>query len=139
MEENKTLSEKLEEQYFNLRNTAIEEIVKILKKNKVTEVDLTRDEFGNSSDNYLDYDEEWVIDNRIFVDCCGRYGWEKNCYVSSIKLSKTNKILFIAEGEDTTYEDSNVDCSVYSYIDILKRLEYMDKNYIFREIKLWKS
>lgn len=127
MEENKTLGEKFEEQYFNLRKTAIDEIVKILNKNKVTEVDFTLDEFGNSPDNSIDYDEDWVINNRIFVDCYGRYGWEKNCYVSSIKLTKTNKILFIAEGENDTYEDRDVDCSVYSYIDILKRLEYMEK------------
>lgn len=117
MEENKTLGEKFEEQYFNLRKTAIDEIVKILNKNEVTEVDFTLDEFGNSHDNSIDYDEDWVINNRIFVDCYGRYGWEKNCYASSIKLTETNKILFIAEGEEDTYEDSDVDCSVYSYIE----------------------
>lgn len=111
------LNDKLKE----LNVLAHDSIVNLMKSKGVTEVNLMRDQEGR--DEYDDdYDENWAYDNRVWVDCYGKYLNEVG-YVSEVKIGKGDTILLTAEGEDDTYPDDYVSHTTGIYIDVLGRLE----------------
>ena len=116
-----TLHEKLTELEILVDNS----IVSLMKSKGVTKVDLMVDQNGCNRDDE-DYDEDWVFDHRVWVDCYGKYANEVG-YVSEVELGKevdgNSAILLTAEGEDGTYSNDYVSQNVETFIEVLERLE----------------
>lgn len=111
------LYKKLNEVHTLVHNS----IVNLMKSKGVTEVNLMLDKEGRDF-NDDDYDEDWAYDNRVWVDCYGKYSNEIG-YLSEVKLGKNDTLLFTAEGENDTYDDDYVSLSTGKYIDVLEQLE----------------
>ena len=62
-----TLYDKLTELEILVHNS----IVNLMKSKGVTKVDLMIDQNGRDEEDE-DYDEDWVFDHRIWVDCYGK-------------------------------------------------------------------
>ena len=116
-----TLYEKLEE----LNKLVHDSIVNLIKSKGVTKVNLKIDQNGRDEEDE-DYDENWVDDYRVWVDCYGKYFNEVG-YVSEVKIDDNNNILLTAEGENGTYPNDYVSQSVGTLLDVLKRLETTNK------------
>ena len=112
-----TLHEKLTELEILVHNS----IVNLMKSKGVTKVDLMVDLNGRNRDDE-DYDEDWVFDHRVWVDCYGKYANEGG-YVSEVEIDEYNRILLTAEGEDSTYSNVYVSQNVETFIEVLERLE----------------
>ena len=69
-----------------------------------------------------EYDEDWVDDHRVWIDCYGKY-YNEMGYVSEVKIDDNNNILLTAEGENGTYPNNYVSQSVGTFLDVLERLE----------------
>lgn len=116
-----TLYEKLEE----LNKLVNDSIVNLIKSKGVTKVNLMIDQNGRDEEDE-DYDENWVYDNRVWVDCYGKYFNEVG-YVSEVEIDDNNNILLTAESENGTYPNDYVSQSVGTLLDVLKRLETTNK------------
>lgn len=116
-----TLYEKLEE----LNKLVHDSIVNLIKSKGVTKVNLMIDQNGRDEEDE-DYDENWVYDNRVWVDCYGKYFNEVG-YVSEVEIDDNNNILLTAESENGTYPNDYVSQSVGTLLDVLKRLETTNK------------
>ena len=116
-----TLYEKLEE----LNKLVHDNIVNLIKSKGVTKVNLKIDQNGLDEEDE-DYDENWVYDYRVWVDCYGKYFNEVG-YVSEVEIDDNNNILLTAEGENGTYPNDYVSQSVGTLLDVLKRLETTNK------------
>lgn len=118
-------SANLAEKLTELNTLAHNSIVNLMKSKGVTKVDLMVDQDGRNYDDD-DYDEDWVYDHRVWVDCYGKYSNEVG-YVSEVELGKEvdghSAILLTAEGEDSTYSNYSVSQSLGNLIDVLERLE----------------
>ena len=113
-----TLYEKLVE----LSKLAKNSIVNLMRSKGVTKVDLMVDQNGHNRDDE-DYDEDWVDDHRVWIDCYGKYCNEMG-YVSEVKIDDNNNIFLTAEGENgTIYPNDYVSQSVGTFLDVLERLE----------------
>ena len=116
-----TLYEELEE----LNKLVHDNIVNLIKSKGVTKVNLKIDQNGLDEEDE-DYDENWVYDYRVWVDCYGKYFNEVG-YVSEVEIDDNNNILLTAEGENGTYPNDYVSQSVGTLLDVLKRLETTNK------------
>ena len=115
-----TLYEKLEE----LNKLAHDSIVNLMTSKGISKANLNIDQNGHNEDDE-DYDENWVDDYRVWVDCYGKYFNEVG-YVSEIEIDDNNNILLTAEGEYGTYPKITYQ-SVCTLLDVLKRLETTNK------------
>ena len=116
-----TLYEKLEE----LNKLVHDSIVNLIKSKGVTKVNLKIDQNGHNEDDE-DYDENWVYDHRVWVECYGKYCHEAG-YVSEVEIDDNNNILLTAEDEDFTYYNDCVSQNVETFIEVLERLETTNK------------
>ena len=116
-----TLYEKLEE----LNKLVHDSIVNLIKSKGVTKVNLKIDQNGHNEDDE-DYDENWVYDHRVWVECYGKYCYEAG-YVSEVEIDDNNNILLTAEDEDFTYYNDCVSQNVETFIEVLERLEATNK------------
>ena len=116
-----TLYEKLEE----LNKLVHDSIVNLIKSKGVTKVNLKIDQNGRDEDDE-DYDENWVYDHRVWVECYGKYCNEAG-YVSEVEIDDNNNILLTAEDEDFTYYNDCVSQNVETFIEVLERLETTNK------------
>ena len=96
-------------------------IINLMKSKGVTKVDLMVDQNGRNHDDE-DYDEDWVFEHRVWVDCYGKYANEGG-YVSEVEIDEYDRILLTAEGEDSTYSNVYVSQNVETFIEVLERLE----------------
>ena len=96
-------------------------IINLMKSKGVTKVDLMVDQNGRTHDDE-DYDEDWVFEHRVWVDCYGKYANEGG-YVSEVEIDEYDRILLTAEGEDSTYSNVYVSQNVETFIEVLERLE----------------
>lgn len=113
------------ENYDKMQNEIVETIIQYFKDNNITSLDLTTDLNGKSLLDE-DFDDIWVEDNRVWVECYGKYGNETG-YLSSIEYDG-KYLSFTAEGECYSYEEDNVEHTLGVYIDILLHLETRFKN-----------
>ena len=112
-----TLYEKLTELEILVHNS----IVNLMKSKGVTKVNLMIDQNGRNEEDE-DYDEDWVFDHRVWVDCYGKYANEGG-YVNEVEIDEYDRILLTAEGEDSTYSNVYVSQNVETFIEVLERLE----------------
>ena len=112
-----TLYEKLTELEILVHNS----IVNLMKSKGVTKVNLMIDQNGRNEEDE-DYDEDWVFDHRVWVDCYGKYANEGG-YVNEVEIDEYDRILLTAEGEDSTYSNVYVSQNVETFIEVLQRLE----------------
>ena len=96
-------------------------IINLMKSKGVTKVDLMVDQNGRNHDDE-DYDEDWVFEHRVWVDCYGKYANEGG-YVSEVEIDEYDRILLTTEGEDSTYSNVYVSQNVETFIEVLERLE----------------
>ena len=118
-------SANLAEKLTELNTLAHNSIVNLMKSKGVTKVDLMVDQNGHNRDDE-DYDEDWVDDHRVWIDCYGKY-YNEMGYVSEVELGKevdgNSAILLTAEGEDGTYSNDYVSHYPNDFVDVLERLE----------------
>lgn len=121
--EEKTIisSATLYEELVKLSKLAKNSIVNLMKSKGVTKVDLMVDQNGRNRDDE-DYDEDWVFDHRVWIDCYGKY-YNEMGYVSEVKIDDNNEIFLTAEGEECTYYNDYVSQNVETFIEVLERLE----------------
>lgn len=119
-------SAELADKLYEIRTLILNSIVNLMKMHNVTSVDFMLDREGRDFDDE-DYDENWVTDNRVWVDCYGKFTNEVG-FVSEVKLGKNDTILLTAEGENDTYDNDFVGQGTGVYIDVLAHLEKMLKN-----------
>ena len=121
--EEKTIisSATLYENLAELKKLAYDSIVNLMKSKGVTKVNLMVDQNGRNEEDE-DYDEGWVEDHRVWIDCYGKYSNEMG-YVIEVEIDENNDILLTAEGEYDTYPNDYVSKYVNDYIDVLERLE----------------
>ena len=112
-----TLYERLTELEILVHNS----IVNLMKSKGVTKVNLMIDQNGRNEEDE-DYDEDWVFDHRVWVDCYGKYANEGG-YVNEVEIDEYDRILLTAEGEDNTYSNVYVSQNVETFIEVLQRLE----------------
>ena len=112
-----TLYERLTELEILVHNS----IVNLMKSKGVTKVNLMIDQNGRNEEDE-DYDEDWVFDHRVWVDCYGKYANEGG-YVNEVEIDEYDRILLTAEGEDNTYSNVYVSQNVETFIEVLERLE----------------
>ena len=112
-----TLHEKLTELEILVDNS----IINLMKSKGVTKVDLMVDQNGRNRDDE-DYDEDWVFEHRVWVECYGKYCHEAG-YVSEVEIDEYDKILLTAEDDDFTYYNDCVSQNVETFIEVLQRLE----------------
>lgn len=123
-------SAELFEELKSIRNAAKESIVEILKSHN-NKADFMLDENGNDADND-DFDNDFEYENRVWIECYGKYDNETG-YVSMVEIDKNGNLDITAEGEDITYPTDYVCHSTPVYLDILERLEFMEKNGMFKD------
>lgn len=116
-----TLYEKLEE----LNKLAKNSIVNLMKSKGVTKVNLMIDQNGRDEEDE-DYDENWVYDHRVWVDCYGKYCNEVG-YVSEVEIDNYDKILLTAKDDCFTYYNDCVSRNVETFIEVLERLKTTNK------------
>lgn len=123
-------SEELFDELKKIRKSAEKSIVSILKSHN-SKADFTIDENGKESDDE-DYDSDFEYENRVWIECYGKYDNETG-YVSMVELGASDNIIVTAEGEDFTYDTDYVCHSTPVYLDILERLEFMEENGMFKD------
>jgi hypothetical protein len=123
-------SEELFGELKKIHKSAEESIVSILKSHN-SKADFTIDENGKESDDE-DYDSDFEYENRVWIECYGKYDNETG-YVSMVELGASDNIIVTAEGEDFTYDTDYVCHSTPVYLDILERLEFMEENGMFKD------
>ena len=111
----------LYERLLEVSKLAKNSIVNLMRSKGVTKVDLMVDQNGHNRDDE-DYDEDWVEDHRVWVDCYGKFANEDG-YVSEVEIDKNDKILLTAEGEYNTYSNCFVSQNIGNFLDVLERLE----------------
>ena len=111
----------LYERLLEVSKLAKNSIVNLMRSKGVTKVDLMVDQNGCNRDDE-DYDEDWVEDHRVWVDCYGKFANEDG-YVSEVEIDKNDKILLTAEGEYNTYSNCFVSQNIGNFLDVLERLE----------------
>ena len=116
-----TLYEKLEE----LNKLAHDSIVNLMASKGISKANINIDQNGHNEDDE-DYDENWVYDHRVWVECYGKYCHEAG-YVSEVQIDDNNNILLTAEDEDFTYYNDCVSQNVETFIEVLERLETTNK------------
>ena len=110
--------------YIDLSNKVTESIVSLMKSNGVTEVDFTLDSEGRASDDE-EYDEDWVMDNRVYTVCFGKY-YALEGYVSKVKVLDCGlDLTSMPLEDDVEYSHDYTDTSCGVLIDVLDRLEKM--------------
>ena len=121
--EEKTIisSATLHEKLIDLEILVHNSIVNLMKSKGVTKVNLMIDQNGRNEEDE-DYDEDWVFDHRVWVDCYGKYANEDG-YVSEVEIDKNDKILLTAKGEYNTYSNYYVSHNIGNFLDVLERLE----------------
>ena len=93
-----------------------------MRSKGVTKVNLVVDQNGRDEEDE-EYDEDWVDDHRVWIDCYGKY-YNEMGYVSEVKIDDNNNILLTAEGENgTIYPNDYISQSVGTFLDVLERLE----------------
>ena len=117
MEDSATLYERL----LELSKLAKNSIVNLMRSKGVTKVNLMIDQNGRDEEDE-DYDEDWVFEHRVWVDCYGKYANEGG-YVSEVEIDEYDRILLTAEGEDSTYSNVYVSQNVETFIEVLERIE----------------
>lgn len=123
-------SAELFEEMKSIRNECKDSIIKILKSHG-NKADFMVDENGNDADND-EFDNDFEYENRVWVECYGKYDNETG-YVSMVEIDVKGNIVITAEGEDVTYPTDYVCHSTPVYLDILERIEFMEKNGIFKD------
>lgn len=123
-------SEELFDELKKIRKSAEKSIVSILKSHN-SKADFTIDENGKESGDE-DYDSDFEYENRVWIECYGKYDNETG-YVSMVELGASDNIIVTAEGEDFTYDTDYVCHSTPVYLDILERLEFMEENGMFKD------
>ena len=123
-------SAELFEEMKSIRNAAKDSIVEILKTHN-NKADFMIDENGNNVDDD-DFDNDFEYENRVWTECYGKYGNETG-YISMVEIDKNGNIDITAEGEDITYPSDYVCHSTPVYLDILERIEFMEKNGMFKD------
>ena len=116
-----TLYEKLEE----LNKLAHDSIVNLMTSKGISKANLKIDQNGHNVDDE-DYDENWVYDHRVCVECYGKYSNETG-YVSEVEIDNYDKILLTAQDDDFIYYNDCVSQNVETFIEVLKRLETTNK------------
>ena len=111
----------LYERLLEVSKLAKNSIVNLMRSKGVTKVDLMVDQNGHNRDDE-DYDEDWVDDHRVWIDCYGKY-YNEMGYVSEVKIDDDNNIFLTAEGENVTYPNDYISQSVGTFLDVLERLE----------------
>ena len=115
----------LYERLLEVSKLAKNSIVNLMRSKGVTKVNLMVDQNGRNEED-KDYDEDWVDDHRVWIDCYGKY-YNEMGYVSEVELGKevdgNSAILLTAEGEDGTYSNDYVSQNVETFIEVLQRLE----------------
>ena len=111
----------LYERLLEVSKLAKNSIVNLMRSKGVTKVDLMVDQNGHNRDDE-DYDEDWVDDHRVWIDCYGKY-YNEMGYVSEVKIDDNNEIFLTAEGENGTYPNDYVSQSVGTFLDVLEHLE----------------
>lgn len=104
-----------------IKANALNSIIQLMKSLNVNSLNFYIDQNGNSWDSE-DYDEDWVLDHRVWVHCYDRYGHEL-AFVSEVSIVGDNQITITAEGEECTYDDEYVSHEVETYVNILSRIE----------------
>ena len=123
-------SAELFEEMKSIRNAAKDSIVEILKTHN-NKADFMIDENGNNVDDD-DFDNDFEYENRVWTECYGKYGNETG-YISMVEIDKNGNIDITAEGEGITYPSDYVCHSTPVYLDILERIEFMEKNGMFKD------
>ena len=123
-------SAELFEEMKSIRNATKDSIVEILKTHN-NKADFMIDENGNNVDDD-DFDNDFEYENRVWTECYGKYGNE-TAYISMVEVDKYGNIDITAEGEDITYPSDYVCHSTPVYLDILERIEFMEKNGMFKD------
>ena len=125
--EEKTIisSATLYEELVKLSKLAKNSIVNLMRSKGVTKVNLVVDQNGRDEEDE-EYDEDWVDDHRVWIDCYGKY-YNEMGYVSEVKIDDNNNILLTAEDEDFTYYNDCVSQNVETFIEVLERLETTNK------------
>ena len=111
----------LYERLLEVSKLAKNSIVNLMKSKGVTKVDFMVDQNGRNHDDE-DYDEDWVFDHRVWVDCYGKFANEDG-YVSEVEIDEYDRILLTAEGEECTYYNDYVSQNIGNFLDVLQRLE----------------
>lgn len=121
--EEKTIisSATLYERLLEVSKLAKNSIVNLMRSKGVTKVDLMVDQNGHNRDDE-DYDEGWVDDHRVWIDCYGKY-YNEMGYVSEVEIDDNNDIFLTAEGENDTYPNDYVSHYPNDFVDVLERLE----------------
>ena len=112
----------LYERLLEVSKLAKNSIVNLMRSKGVTKVDLMVDQNGRNRDDE-DYDEDWVDDHRVWIDCYGKY-YNEMGYVREVKIDDNDNIFLTAEGENgTTYPNDYVSHYPNDFVDVLERLE----------------
>ena len=114
------------EQKERLMDAATAEIIKLMQKHNVTEIDMTTDKKGRKEDDD-DFDEQWYKFYRVPVECWAGGDDVTPGHISTVYLQHTNygtDMMFLAEtcyGHETA--DACIICTLDTYIDVLQNLE----------------
>ena len=112
----------LYERLLEVSKLAKNSIVNLMRSKGVTKVNLVVDQNGRNEED-KEYDEDWVDDHRVWIDCYGKY-YNEMGYVREVKIDDNDNIFLTAEGENgTTYPNDYVSQSVGTFLDVLERLE----------------
>lgn len=126
MEKNLIMSAaEISDKFADLYELVNKSILNLMKSKGVTKVNLMVDQNGRNEEDD-DYDEGFVFDNRVWVECYGKYGHESG-YVSEVELGNDVfsgcVIRLTAEGGYDTYPDDYVSHNLEDLISVLERLE----------------
>lgn len=115
----------ISDKFADLYELVNKSILNLMKSKGVTKVNLMVDQNGRNEEDD-DYDEDWVFENRVWVECYGKYSNEGG-YVSEVEIGNDIfsgcVIRLTAEGECGTYPDECVSHNLEDLISLLERLE----------------
>ena len=126
MEKNLIISAaEISDKFSDLYALANKSILNLMKSKGVTKVNLMVDQNGRNEEDD-DYDEDWVFENRVWVECYGKYSHESG-YVSEVEFGNDIfsgcVIRLTEEGDCGTYSDEYVSHNLEDLISVLERLE----------------
>ena len=100
--EEKTImsSATLYEELVKLSKLAKNSIVNLMRSKGVTKVNLVVDQNGRDEEDE-EYDEDWVDDHRVWIDCYGKYYNEMGS-ASEVEIDDNNNILHTEKKENRT-------------------------------------
>lgn len=114
-------ADELNNSLIDVINNTKKSIVNLMKSHHIKSLNFELDDKGRDRDDD-EYNMDYVFDNRVWVDCYGKYSNEVG-YLSEVSLGNNDEIILTAEGEDGTYIDDYVSHTIDNYLDILYYIE----------------